>query len=176
MKIHTTKELAVKLETAEALNQLEFVRTHQRLFADSTAGYEKIGSGYAVFAGVESPLTQIFALGFDDDFSEAQLDRLEAFYQQRKAAVNVEVCHLADINLLKMLIRRGYQISEVSNVLARRIGSDEVFSDALSNHVQRVGEEDIERFSYGCTEPLIVEQRSSTAPVRDRRSTGLRFQ
>jgi hypothetical protein len=48
--IHINKELATRLETAESLNQVEYVRAHRRLVSDSTAAFEKIGSGYAVFA------------------------------------------------------------------------------------------------------------------------------
>jgi GNAT superfamily N-acetyltransferase len=142
--IHTNKELARKLETTESLNQVEFVLSHNRLIKDSQARYQKIGSGYAIFAGVDSPLTQIFGMGLDGDASIEQIIELEEFFKQYNAPVNVEVCHLSDLNLSRMLIERGYQIIEYSNVLLRKIDPEDRFEVSANNNVRRVNADEID--------------------------------
>ncbi|HKY05108.1 MAG TPA: hypothetical protein VJQ56_09465, partial [Blastocatellia bacterium] len=63
MTIHANKELCARLETIEALNQVEFAVAFNRRERGIKADYKKIGTGYAVFTGIDSPLTQAFALG-----------------------------------------------------------------------------------------------------------------
>ena len=53
MIILSDKTLAVRLETAEALNQVEYAKAYNRVGLEPEAAYKKIGSGYAVFAGIE---------------------------------------------------------------------------------------------------------------------------
>jgi GNAT superfamily N-acetyltransferase len=153
--IHTNKELALKLETAESLNQVEFVRSHNRLIEGSEARYKKIGSGYAIFAGVDSPLTQIFAMGLDGEVNVKQVIELEEFYKQQNAPVNVEVCHLAELGLSRLFIERGYQISEYSNVLLRRVGEDDRFAHSVANNVRAVKTDEIERVGAVITEGFL---------------------
>jgi GNAT superfamily N-acetyltransferase len=142
--IHTNKELALKLEIAEALNQVEFVLSHNRMIKDSQARYQKIGSGYAIFAGVDSPLTQIFAMGLDGDANVEQIIELEKFFKQHDAPVNIEVCHLSDLNLSRMLIERGYQIIEYSNVLLRQINPEDRFKVSANNNIRKVTTNEID--------------------------------
>lgn len=142
--IHTNKELARKLETAESLNQVEFVRSHNRLFKDSQARYQKIGSSYAIFAGVDSPLTQIFGMALDGDASVEQVIELEEFFKQFNAPVNIEVCHLSDLNLSRMLVERGYQIIEYSNVLLRQINLEDRFEVSANNNIRKVTADEID--------------------------------
>jgi GNAT superfamily N-acetyltransferase len=142
--IHTNKELAFKLEIAEAANQVEFVLSHNRYLADSQARYKKIGSGFAIFAGVDSPLTQIFGLGLAGEVSVEQIIELEEFFKQQNSSVNVEVCHLSDLKLSRFLIERGYQISEYSNVLLRRINEDDRFEISANNGIQKITDDEVE--------------------------------
>lgn len=142
--IHTNRELARKLETAEALNQVEVVLSHNRLIRDSQARYQKIGSGYAIFAGVDSPLTQIFGMGLDGEVKVEEVVELEEFYKLHHAAVNVELCHLSELNLSRMLIERGYQISEFSNVLLRRLDEGESFEVSPTNQIRQVRADEID--------------------------------
>ena len=111
--IHINQKLAAKLETAEALNQVEYVLAEQRYSKGSTAAYAPIGSGYAVFAGVDSPLTQCFGLGLNGEVLEEQVLELESFYHLRGAAINVEVSHLADMTLTHLLMDRKQRIRDV---------------------------------------------------------------
>ena len=145
--IHITKELASQLETAEALNQVEFTMAHQRLTNRSIATYQKIGSGYAVFAGVDSPLTQCFGLGFDGEAQEEQVIALESFFHNLGAPVNIEVCHLADLNLTRILIDRGYKISEYSNVLIRLLKETDTFELSSGKEIRQILDQEINLFS-----------------------------
>lgn len=145
----------MKLETAESLNQVSFVQSHNQLIADSQASYKKIGSGYAVFAGVDSPLTQIFGLALDGDFKAEQVDELEDFYKQRNAPVNLEVCHLSDLSLSRLLIDRGYQITEYSNVLLRRISSEDHFELSNQNLIHQVEKGEIDDYAVVISEGFL---------------------
>jgi GNAT superfamily N-acetyltransferase len=155
MLIHTNKDLALKLETAESLNQVSFVQSHNQLIADSQACFQKIGSGYAIFAGLDSPLTQIFGLALDGEFKAEQIDELEDFYKQRKAPVNLEVCHLSDITLSHLLIDRSYQITEYSNVLLRQINPEEHFELSNQNQIHKVGEDEIDDYAVVISEGFL---------------------
>jgi GNAT superfamily N-acetyltransferase len=155
MIIHTNKELAAKLESAEAANQVEFVLSHNRLVADSQARFQKIGSGFAIFAGIDSPLTQIFGMGLDGEASVEKVIELEEFYKRDQAPVNAEVCHLSDIGLSRMFIERGYQISEFSNVLLRRIREDDGSEVSAINDIRKVKEEEIDRVAAVVTEGFL---------------------
>ncbi len=81
--------------------------------------------GCAVFLGPESPLTQVVGLGLNGAVSEAEFSSIEDFFRSRGARVKIELCPLADAGLLDIVSARGYQISEFSNVLARRLGGED---------------------------------------------------
>jgi len=143
MIIFSDKELARRLETIEAMNQVDFAIAHKRRRQDSAAGYKKIGSGYAVFAGVDSPLTQAFALGFDGAVGDGEIAELETFFAEHDSATNIEVSHHADMSLTMTLMDRGFRISEYSNVLLRRLGPGDDFPIASGNEIHQVGGDEI---------------------------------
>ena len=145
--IHINQQLAAKLETAESLNQVEYVLAEQQYSKESTAAFAPIGSGYAVFAGVDSPLTQCFGLGFNGEVAEDQVLALESFYHLRGASINVEVSHLADMSLTHLLMDRRYRISEYSNVLVRRIEGVEPSTLTSKAETRRIREEEIDDFA-----------------------------
>jgi GNAT superfamily N-acetyltransferase len=70
-----------------------------------------------MFDGVDSPLTQTFALGMSEPASDAVLAEVEKFFRKHKAAVQHEVCPLAGVALSKSLAERGYVPFEMSSVL-----------------------------------------------------------
>lgn len=136
------KALTQQLETAEAANQAEFARTHKRIFQNSTAAYKNIGSGVAVYAGADSPLTQSFGLGFNGVVTEQEIIELEEFYRERNAPVNIEVSHVADMSLTHTLMERGYKISEYSNVLCKQL--DGMAAPMITNEIRRAEESEID--------------------------------
>ena len=86
----------------------------------------EIAGGCAIFAGVDSPLTQAVGLGLNGTVSEAELDELETFFRCRGARVAIEVCPLADARFLEMLSARGYRTGQFDNVLARSLTGVEI--------------------------------------------------
>lgn len=153
--ILSDKKLAVRLETVDALNQVEFAVAYNRLGLKPEAAHKKIGSGYAVYAGADSPLTQAFALGMEGQTSEDELDELEAFFKDRGAAVNIEVCHMADMSLTEKLIERGYRIIEYSDVLVRPLSERDAFDLKSDSLIREVREDELDIFARVVTEGFV---------------------
>jgi GNAT superfamily N-acetyltransferase len=120
-------ELARRLEEAEAVVGVRCTEAMARLHPGCRAAVLKVGGGYVTFTGATSPITQAVGLGLHGPVSEAQIKRMEAFYRKRGAAVNIELCPLADMKLVQLLGRRGYHASEFSNVLVRPVRRRERF-------------------------------------------------
>ncbi len=117
--------LARRLEGLDAVGGVEYGRAHARLFPQSGATSIAIAGGHATYAGIESPITQAFALGLFGEVTAAEINELEEFYRSRRAPVNIEVCPLADASLVELLWRRGYRPIEFSNVLVRALPLEE---------------------------------------------------
>ena len=91
------------------------------------AAWIRVGGGWAAFTGKDSPITQAVGLGMAGAVEEADIERMEAFYRERGAATNIEACPLAHSSLFEALGRRGYRVTEFSNVLYRTIEAGETF-------------------------------------------------
>jgi GNAT superfamily N-acetyltransferase len=74
-----------------------------------------------MYDGARSPCTQMFGLGLCQMPTAADLDQLEAFFQDRRAPVSHEVSPPAGKALLPMLQERGYRPVEWSNVMSLRL-------------------------------------------------------
>jgi GNAT superfamily N-acetyltransferase len=98
--------LARRIERAEALN-----------FSGCGESMETCG-GIAVFAGEGSPLTHAVGLGMSGPVDPADFERMENFFRERGAPVNVEICAHASLSIAGEMGARGYRIVEWSNVLA----------------------------------------------------------
>jgi GNAT superfamily N-acetyltransferase len=115
-------ELARRLELAEAQAAVDAARALERLRPDSGAAVEAIAGGFAVYCGVNSPLTQAVGLGLSGVVSEEEFARLEGFYRTRREPIRVETCPIADPSLMEHFGSRGYRATEFTNVMARPIG------------------------------------------------------
>lgn len=87
-----------------------------------------IGGGIAIFRGVNSPVTQAEGLGLNGPLSDEEFEQLEDFFRSRGSAVILEVCPAADMSFIEKLGRRGYRVTEFSNVLIREILPQEQFA------------------------------------------------
>ncbi len=114
-------DLSRRLERAEGCSCLEFAEARGRLHPESGATWMECAGAYAVFDGVNSPVTQSFGLGLFEPLSPAALDRMEAFFLDRGAVVVHEVSPLAGIATLDLLCTRGYRPIELSSVLQRPV-------------------------------------------------------
>ncbi len=114
-------DLSRRLERAEGQTCLEFAQARSRLHPDSGASWIECAGAYAVFDGVDSPVTQSFGLGLFEPLTPAALDRIEGFFRDRGAVVVHEVSPLAGIATLDLLCARGYRPIELSSVLHRPV-------------------------------------------------------
>jgi GNAT superfamily N-acetyltransferase len=119
------RALAYRLESTDAYSSVEFARAYGNLFHESGATAAPFAGGWAIYAGVDSPITQTFATGLDGPVAEAEVERMEEFFHSRGAAVNVELCPYADVSLVEIFRKRGYTLLEFSNVLARTLTADD---------------------------------------------------
>ena len=60
--------------------------------------------------------------GLFEEIADAEMERLEAFFIERGAAVFHEVSPMADASLMVLLNERGYQPVELTSVMFREIG------------------------------------------------------
>ena len=83
MLIYADNPLSQKLERTEARANADFVETRARLYPESGATWIEVAGAYAMFDGVESPLTQTFGLGLFDEITNVQMQKLESFFTER---------------------------------------------------------------------------------------------
>ena len=114
-------DLSRRLERAEGHACLQFAEARRDLYPDSGAAWIECAGAYAVFDGVDSPVTQSFGLGLFEPLTPAALDTIEAFFLDRGAVVVHEVSPLAGLATLDLLCARGYRPIELSSVLHRPV-------------------------------------------------------
>jgi len=123
MTIFSDKSFSQKLERTEARSNADFVETRARLSPECGAEWIEVAGAYAMFDGVESPLTQTFGLGLFDEITDTEIDRLEEFFRKHDAPVFHEGSPMADASLIELLNRRGYQPRELTSVMFRPLES-----------------------------------------------------
>jgi GNAT superfamily N-acetyltransferase len=119
------RELAARLEGAEAANAMAMAQA--AVGSLPGASFETFGGGTAVFAGIESPLTHALGIGFRGTVPEEEMERMETFFRERGSPCLIDLCPMADASVVAFVQSRPYRAVEFNNVLARRIGADEVF-------------------------------------------------
>jgi len=72
---------------------------------------------FAVFDGIDSPVTQAFGLGIFEELSAGSLDVIEKFFLDRGAQVDLEVSPLAGVAALSLLCARQFRPIEISSVM-----------------------------------------------------------
>jgi len=114
--------LSARLERTEGLANARFVEARARQTTGSKAAWMEVAGAHALFDGPDSPLTQSFGLGMQDEVTPADFETIEAFFRDRNAPVYLEVSPLASEELLSQLNERHYRPIEYTCVLCRRIG------------------------------------------------------
>jgi hypothetical protein len=117
--IFSDLNLSRRLERAEARGNVEFVEARAAVEPESGAGWIEVAGAYAMFDGIESPLTQTFGLGLFETTSDADLERIEEFFTERGAPVYHEVSPLAEPTTFTLLNERGYEPFEFTSVMFR---------------------------------------------------------
>src|SRR5262249_8150480 len=108
--------LSRRLERAEGYACAHFAQARRRLFPGSGAEWIEHAGAYAVFDGIDSPVTQTFGLGIFEELTPTALDLIERFFLDRGAPVLHEVSPLAGVAALDLLCARSYRPVEISSV------------------------------------------------------------
>src|SRR5437868_11669974 len=113
--------LSRRLERTEGAIGASFPAVHQLMAPDVGATWQDFEGTYAIFDGVDSPMTQTFGLGVFGATTPGGLSAIEAFFETRDAAAMHEVSPLAGIDTIALLVDRGYRPLELSTVLVQEI-------------------------------------------------------
>jgi hypothetical protein len=122
--IFSDRDLAQRLERAEADGGAQFVDARRRVFPNSGAEWIGVAGAKAMFDGPTSPVTQTFGLGLFAEATDEDLQRLESFFVERGAPVAHEVSPLAGVQLADRLCARGYRAVEFTSVMYRSVPVD----------------------------------------------------
>ncbi len=125
--------LSRRLERAEGYACARHAEARRRLFPSSGADWMERAGTYAVFDGIDSPITQTFGAGLFEELTPASLEAIESFYRERNAPVFHEVSPYAGIGTLTLLCARHYRPVEISSVLYQAV---EEPSDADQNQIR----------------------------------------
>ena len=123
MTIFSDLSLSRRLERAEGRVNADFVDARAIAFPEAAAEWIEVGGAFAMFDGVESPLTQTFGLGLQGPVEADELDRIEQFFARHHAPVFHEVSPLADASVLSLFTARGYHPFEFTSVMWREIAA-----------------------------------------------------
>lgn len=118
-QIFSDLRLSRRLERAEGRSGVEFVEARAEVSPGAGACWAEVAGAYAMFDGVESPITQTFCLGMFAAPTGEDFERVEEFFRGRGAQVFHEVSPLADPAALELLNGRGYQPVEFTSVMFR---------------------------------------------------------
>lgn len=124
------KALARRFEACEEMPQVFYARVFQKTRPAIGAAEEEICGGHMIFAGLGSPIGRATGAGLDRPFTAEDVDRIEHFYRSHNAPSQVDLCPLHDSAVFEMFKERGYGITELNNVLYRRLDPDEQFPPA----------------------------------------------
>ena len=113
--------LARRLELAEGRGCTAFADAHRRIDPECGAEWIETAGAYAIFDGVDSPVTQSFGLGVFETLTAEGLTSIEQFFADRGAVADHEVCPLAGVEALQLLTERGYSPIEISHVVYQPI-------------------------------------------------------
>lgn len=91
--------------------------------AEVALASEPLAGGWLAWGGPGAWANQACGLGLAGPVSEAELDRLVAFYVERGCEPKLAVCPFAHENLVAGLARRGFTLREFTNVLARDLAA-----------------------------------------------------
>jgi GNAT superfamily N-acetyltransferase len=109
--------LAQRLERAEGDACVQFAAAHCRLRPDCGADWMECAGAQVVFDGVDSPATQTFGLGLNEELIPDSLDTIESFFLRHGSPVRHEVSPFAGVPALDLLCRRNYRPIETASVL-----------------------------------------------------------
>lgn len=136
------RDLARRLERTEGAVSSSYVTARQQLAPERAAQWHDFDGTYAIFDGVDSPLTQTFGIGLFAPSTPTALSAIEAFFAERGAPVLHEVSPLAGVATTALLVERRYRPVEMSTVLVQHLDRDVAAPTGGALRVYLVGDGD----------------------------------
>ncbi len=113
--------MIARLERAYAMLAMECADSLQERYPDLDAEGRWIAGGVALFAGVGSPLSMAYGMGFEGEVDHGDFEELEEFYNERGAPAVVDACLAAHPSLLRVLEERDYHLLSKTDTLVREL-------------------------------------------------------
>lgn len=115
--------LARRLEAAKLASADDYVDAKRRLAPDLGVMAQRVGEGFAVFAGLGSPVNRVHGLGMNNPVKEGEIEAFEDFYATRGEATRIDLCPLAHDSLRQLLTARGYGIQLFKHIWRRPLSN-----------------------------------------------------
>jgi GNAT superfamily N-acetyltransferase len=116
-------DLARRVDLAE----MDFCALAARAGEPGGARQLRVGGGLALCGRPGSPLNKMLGLGLGVEVADADLDAVDAFYDESAEPAQIELCPLAPAALAGRLVARGFSLRGFENQLAwqvRPIGNE----------------------------------------------------
>lgn len=121
--LHATLDLARRIDRAE----IDFCALAAGAGTPGGVASLEVAGGRALCSFAGSPLNKVLGLGLGSPVDDADLDAIEAFYDERGIPVQIELCPLAVPGLSARLTTRGYQLQAFENQLVRSLDHADPF-------------------------------------------------
>lgn len=151
---------ARRMEASEEHGALRYAQAIQEKKPELGATWEEFLGGHIVFVARRSPVGRAHGLGFAEAVTPEHIEHVERFYFERGADAQVDVCPYADGSLFEALNRRGFQVAEFNQTLARWILPEEKFAAQPSEgiEIRRVKQEEARMWSELCAQVFFEDQ------------------
>lgn len=120
--LQATLALARRVDRGE----IDFCARAARAGEANGAATLEIAGGRAVCGAFGSPWNKVLGLGLGVDVTDADLDAIEDFYDDRGVPSQIELCPLASAGLALRLNQRGFVLQGFENQLARTLDGNPV--------------------------------------------------
>lgn len=131
MDLFPNRMLAAQMDGTEGLAWFEVAQLHKALFPLSDLCVSRVADGYAVFPRPGSVHMHALGLGLTTSITERHLEEIESFYWERGVPAQLELCPFVEHSNLQLLARRGYVVTDYTNVLFKSLEHSETIQPAL---------------------------------------------
>ncbi|HLG60155.1 MAG TPA: GNAT family N-acetyltransferase [Vicinamibacterales bacterium] len=112
--LQATVALAQRIERTE----IDFCAVGAGVGQPGGAASIEVAGGKAVCGVLGSPMNKVLGLGLGVTVTDADLDAIELFYDERECPIQIELCPLVSIDLVAKLQARDYVLKGFENQLA----------------------------------------------------------
>lgn len=120
-KIHRVLQANLSLAQRVERMEIDFCALLARVGEPGGGTVLDVAGGRAVCSVPGAPMNKVLGLGLGYTVTDADLDAIEAFYDERESPIQIELCPLVSSDLPTRLSERGYQLKGFENELARTL-------------------------------------------------------